>query len=90
MCYVTFSHHAKERLQQREGIQVPIKVAVDIEQNNAFKLAYSGVHSQTKQYIDYWISHCKKLILVVDADKSLVMTILKEGPVFDSLKRKVA
>jgi hypothetical protein len=75
---VTFTQHAIQRLQQRLNLNVPQNTRVNIAP--LFTKAYSYINHTNGRKVSAWVSKdaLKKCVLVVDSDKSAVVTVYLE------------
>lgn len=87
---VQFSYHAADRLSQRFGCKIRTDIMVDISQSfqavgHAYRHQDHGCLCQA--YIPQDPS--QRLVLVVNQDSGVVLTVLSHGPMVDGIYRRV-
>lgn len=72
---VSFTQHAQQRLQQRLQVTVPQNARINIA--TLFTKAYSYINNANGRKVSAWVSKdaLKKCVLVVDVEKSAVVTV---------------
>jgi len=86
---IRFSNHAAQRMTERLNRNVNINMLVDI--STMFKFSGKFIHDKTGKRGEYWF--CKdpknRIVLVIDTETKIVVTIMTQGPVVDAIYRNI-
>jgi len=88
MCMVKFSVHAKLRLSERLGIDVPLDH--DFEISGVFEFISVRLHSHTGKMLEYWgrfEDDGHDCVLCIESDTKTVVTVMTQGPIVQAVKR---
>jgi len=88
MCMVKFSVHAKLRLSERLGIDVPLDH--DFEISGVFEFINSRPQVNTGKMLEFWgrfEQDGHDCVLCIDSENKTVITVMSEGPVVTAIKR---